>query len=201
MLDVTDRLIVIIGGGRVAARKALGLIEAGATRVRVVALVISDAIPQRAERLVEAYDSHHLDGAQLVFAATDSSEVNERIVRDAQARGIWVNRADEGETGGDFIVPARFQEGEIIVSVCAASPALSAAIRSDLASRMDRRHVKMAHAMQTLRPLVRDRCQDSQVRTNIFRDLAGDEALEALDAGGIDALNLWISQKYPELKL
>jgi hypothetical protein len=39
------------------------------------------------------------------------------------------------------------------------------------------------------------------VRTNIFRDLAGDEALEALDAGGIDALNLWISQKYPELKL
>ena len=32
MLDVTDRLIVIVGGGAVAARKAAGLISAGAKK-------------------------------------------------------------------------------------------------------------------------------------------------------------------------
>ena len=37
LLDVTDRPVVIIGGGGVASRKAEGLLEAGATRIRMVA--------------------------------------------------------------------------------------------------------------------------------------------------------------------
>ena len=37
LLDVTRARVVIVGGGRVAARKAKGLIDAGATDITVVA--------------------------------------------------------------------------------------------------------------------------------------------------------------------
>ena len=200
MLDVTERLVVIIGGGAVAVRKANALAECGATRIRVVATAISPGMPPFVESVSERYEPRHLDGAELVFAATDAAEVNEQVVREARQRRILVNRADEGDAGGDFVTPARFQEGEVIVSVTAGSPALAVAIRDDVARRIDRRHMKMAHAMQTLRPLIRDRVPADR-RGAIFRDLAGAEALGVIERDGEAGLREWIASKYAELKL
>jgi siroheme synthase-like protein len=201
MLDVSDRLIVIVGGGAVAARKAATLLETGATRIRIVAPQFDPQMSKRVQCISEPYQPHHLDGAQLVFAATDSPATNEQVVRDARSRGVLVNRADEAEPCGDFVTPARFCQGEVIVSVTAGSPALAVAIRDDLARRLDRRHAKMAHAMQTLRPLIRDSALDSQRRATIFRDLASEEALETLAAGGMDQLRRWLAGRHPDLKL
>ena len=202
MLDVTDRLVVIIGGGAVAARKAQVVLECGATRVRVVAPNVRADMPRQVERIDGMYEPRHLDGAGMVFAATDSPAVNEQIVRDARERGVLVNRADRADDAdaGDFVTPARFQDGEVVVTVTAGSAALAVAIRDDLARRLDRRHVKMAHAMQTLRPLVRDRALADR-RGAILRDLASDEAIAALDQAGERGLRDWIARKYPELKL
>jgi precorrin-2 dehydrogenase/sirohydrochlorin ferrochelatase len=201
MLDVSDRLIVIIGGGAVAARKAATLLETGATRVRVVAPQFDPQMSTRVERIHESYQARHLDGAQLVFAATDSPATNAQVVRDAHSRGMLVNRADEAEPLGDFITPARFQEGEVIVSVAAGSAALAVAIRNDLARRLDRRYAKMAHAMQTLRPLIRSSNLDPDKRGSVFRDLASDEALETIAVGGLDQLKRWIATRHPDLHL
>src|SRR6478609_7363439 len=93
MLDVSDRLIVIVGGGAVAARKAAGLIECGATRIRCVSPTFEPKMPPGVERIDGRYGPHHLDGAGLVFAATDDPAVNAAVVRDARNRGILVNRA------------------------------------------------------------------------------------------------------------
>jgi hypothetical protein len=35
----------------------------------------------------------------------------------------------------------------------------------------------------------------------VFRDLASDEAMKALDANKVEGLRGWIRQRYPELKL
>ncbi|RDJ94306.1 NAD(P)-dependent oxidoreductase, partial [Lacticaseibacillus rhamnosus] len=51
-------------------------------------------MPAKVERIHETYESRHLDGAFLVFAATDNAEVNNQVVRDARARKQLVNRAD-----------------------------------------------------------------------------------------------------------
>src|ERR1700710_283835 len=70
MLDLSGRLVVIIGGGSVAARKVKGLLAAGPVQLRVVAPQISDEIAGPIERVLETYAAQHLDGAGLVFAAT-----------------------------------------------------------------------------------------------------------------------------------
>ena len=86
MLDVTDRLVVIVGGGAVAVRKAAGVIEAGATPGCVRRRRLTPAMPEAVERVEAPYEPRHLDGAGLVFAATDLPAVNDAVVRDARAR-------------------------------------------------------------------------------------------------------------------
>ena len=200
MLDVSDRLIVIVGGGAVAVRKAKGLLDAGATRVRVVSPTFHPEMPTDVERVPASYEPKQLDGAQLAFAATDAPGVNERVVRDANARGIWVNRSDEGEQG-DFATPAKLVDGDVTITVSAGSAALAAAIRDDLAGKLDRRHVKLAEAMKTLRPAVRMSEADPQKRAAIFRELVSEDALAAIDAGGIGNLLPWLRKRHPNVKL
>src|SRR3954465_10166336 len=117
MLDVAQRPIVIVGGGSVAARKAKGLIEAGAARIKIVAPKFCDAIPHGVERVNASYLTDHLTGAGLVFAATDNPDVNAAVVRDAHHLGLLVSRADStDDDAGDFATPAVLREGDLIVT-------------------------------------------------------------------------------------
>ena len=199
MLDVSTRLVVIVGGGAVAARKARGLLDAGATRVRCIAPRVCDEMPSGIECVSEPYRAAHLDGAGLVFAATDQEDVNEAVVWDAHARGLLVNRADADEDEpGDFSTPARLQRGEVSVMVSAASPALAAMIRDEIAKRFESRWEQMAGAMREIRPMIRDAVGDIAVRRQMFRELASEEALNVLHANGIDGLRKWLCGRYPE---
>lgn len=203
MLDVTDRLAVIIGGGGVALRKARGLIEAGATRIRMVSPTFRDEVPALVERVAERYEARHLEGAGLVFAATDSAETNDAIVREARLRGLLVNRADaDDEEPGDFTTPAVLRNGAVAVTVSTAgAPALAAMIRDELAIRFDPRWNEMAEAMRTIRPAILAARMPADLRRNALRDLATADALAALSAGGSESLWRWLLERYPELSV
>src|SRR5947208_5664112 len=96
-LDLTGRVAVVVGGGPVGRRKALALLDGGAT-VRVVALEPASLQADHLDWRTEPYQSHHLHGASLVFAAA-TRDVNRQVLADPKDRGVWVNCADEPETG------------------------------------------------------------------------------------------------------
>jgi precorrin-2 dehydrogenase/sirohydrochlorin ferrochelatase len=201
MLDLTHRLVVIIGGGAVAARKAAGVVEAGAMRVRCVSPLFKADFPACVEKVHERYRARHLAGAGLVFAATDSTEVNDAVVHDARALGVLVSRADNGAgAAGDFATPAVLRQSAVTVTVSAASPALSALIRDGLGARWDERWSKMADAMRGLRPLLTAGGLHPDRRAAILRDLATEEALCILASGGEAALLDWLAGRHAELK-
>jgi siroheme synthase-like protein len=193
LLDVSNRLVVIGGGGSVAVRKAAGLLDAGATRVRVVAPEIDAQMPPPVERMKEKFAPRHLDDAALVFAATNSRDVNDAVTRDARERGILVNQADDPAMS-DFTTPAQLKRGLVTIAVSAGSPALAVAIRDRLAALFDERWSKMAQAMQTLRPELQQRLSE-QTRHQIFRELATEEAMSVLAQDGVDGLRAWIRQR------
>jgi precorrin-2 dehydrogenase/sirohydrochlorin ferrochelatase len=202
ILDVSERLVVIIGGGAVALRKVLGLLAAGATRIRCVAPEFVEGLPEGLELVRESYEPRHLEGAGLVFAATDSPEVNDAVVREARHRGVLASRADTDEQNpGDFSTPAMLRDGPLIVTVSTeGSPALAARIRDDLADKIEPVHGQMAAAMQMYRPLIRDAAGLSQQRRReVFRAMASDEAMKELESGGLEALDAWLTRKWPEL--
>ena len=201
LVDLSDRLVVIIGGGAVAVRKAQGLLAAGATMVRCVAMQFHADMPSVVQRIAETFEPRHLDTAWLVFAATDVPAVNEQVVREAHRRNLLVNRADaDEEQPGDFVTPAIWRSEAVLVGVSAGgSPALAAAMRDDLAKKIDPRHVHMAAAMQELRPLIRTNVADIARRREIFRELAGAAAMDMLHEGGAATLRRWLAGRYPEL--
>ncbi len=195
MLDVTARPIVIVGGGKVAARKCTGLLAAGATSIRVVSPEFCDGVPSAVVRVAERFEARHLDGAGLVFAATNIPAVNDAVVRDAHARGLLVNRADGSDTEpGDFATPALHREGAVTLTVSAGgSPVLATKIRDCIVRHLDRDLLMMADAMTQLRDTVLNDPNASEAqRRAVFLQLASDEAIAALRDGGLEGLTSWV---------
>jgi siroheme synthase-like protein len=132
-LDLRDRPVLVAGAGRVALRKTRGLLEAGA-RVTVVAPCWLPDFEELPVRLApRRFRTRDVEGAVLVFAATDDRRTNERVRAAAQARGIFANVADRGSEG-DFVVPARVQRGQVQIAISTGgeNPRLSATLRKQL---------------------------------------------------------------------
>jgi precorrin-2 dehydrogenase / sirohydrochlorin ferrochelatase len=197
MLDVSQRPIVIVGGGSVAARKAKGLLDAGATHITVIAPEFCDSIPTSVKRITASYTADHLTDAGLVFAATDDPDVNATVVRDAHQLGLLVNRADStDDDAGDFSTPAVLREEDLVVTVSAGgSPTLAAALRDDLQAQLNPRWTKMASAMKVLRPRALA-IPSIEKRRDVLRDMATTAAMDILDKEGIDGLWGWLSLRH-----
>jgi precorrin-2 dehydrogenase/sirohydrochlorin ferrochelatase len=201
MLDVRGRLVVIVGGGVVGARKARGLFESGADRVRCVSPAFCDEMPERVDRVVAVYQPSHVDDAKLVFAATDSADVNAAVVRDALERGILVSRADGAEVEpGEFTSMAVARKGEIALAVSAGGqPALAATIRDELSSSLDAGWGELALATKSIRPQILRSGLSAAARRAVFRSLASRQALSVLKQSGPDALLGWLRKEHPGL--
>ena len=95
MLDLTGRWAVVVGGGRVALRRAQALLAAGAL-VRVIAPRVDPALTSLELTVSRReYRDGDLAGAWLAHAATDDPAVNARVAADAQRLRIWCVRADD----------------------------------------------------------------------------------------------------------
>lgn len=132
-LNLQVRPVLVVGAGKVALRKTRGLLEAGA-QVTVVAPRTDPEFKMLPVRMIRRrFRPSDLNGAALVFAATDDREVNRKIGIAARRRGIWANIADSAEECV-FIVPARLERGgiQIAISTGGRNPRLSAQLRQKL---------------------------------------------------------------------
>jgi precorrin-2 dehydrogenase/sirohydrochlorin ferrochelatase len=136
-LEMAGRPCLVVGGGPVAERKVVGLLQAGA-RLTVVSPGVTPQLDDWARegriRLIRRrYESSDLAGQSLVFVATDDGVVNVEVARDARAAGVLINAADD-PAHCDFILPAVLRRGELTVAVSTggASPALSRMVRDEL---------------------------------------------------------------------
>jgi precorrin-2 dehydrogenase / sirohydrochlorin ferrochelatase len=201
-LDVSRGTVVIIGGGAVAARKASGILAAGGKSVRAVAPKFVRDFPAEVTKRIGNFEPGDLDGARLVFAATDSAAVNEAVVAESRNHGILVQRVDgeDSEEPADFITPAILRCGPITVAVSAGgSPALAAGLRDALAGAVTDDWVKLAEALKQLRPRIKASGLPIVRRREIFRALATTEAATALANGGMGELINWLKVRYPDL--
>ncbi|WP_430462539.1 siroheme synthase CysG [Thalassolituus sp. LLYu03] len=155
------RPFVIIGGGTVAARKVLTLVNAGA-QVRVIAPEPDSNIRQLADggqiHLEErsATTSETFPAQALVVLATDDIALNEALAHNARSVGCLVCRSDDS-TDNDFIFPAVIDRSPLLVSVSTsgASPALTRHIRQRLEAFLPADLSTLAEYAEALRARVK----------------------------------------------
>jgi len=137
LLDLSGRLVLLVGGGQVAGRKLASLLEAGA-RVRLVAPELApetEALAQQegVELMRRGFEPGDLAGAWLVISATGDQALNRAVAAAAEQAGVFVNVVDVPPLCS-FIVPAVLRRGELTVAVSTggASPAAARRLRQSL---------------------------------------------------------------------
>lgn len=160
-LDLADRLCVVVGGGPVAQRKAAGLLEAGA-EVRVVSpeatAELRDLAAQgRLELRLEAYRDAHLDGATLVFAATNVREINALVASDARSLNLPISVADSPEDGS-FIVPSVVRRGDLCLAISTGgnNPMLSARLADEMEQRFGPEYAGYVELLGVVRDTIKE---------------------------------------------
>ncbi len=115
-LNLENRKIVIIGGGKIALQKVRTLLKYDAT-IELYAREISPEIDKLGISCkIGEYEKSQLIGASIVYGATDSWELNHQISLDARAAGAFVNVIDDPKNC-DFVSPAIEQRGDISIAV------------------------------------------------------------------------------------
>ena len=135
-LRLQGRTVLVVGAGHVAERRVARLLDAGAD-VHVVAPNSGIQLTRMARKgLVNlerrAFQNDDLDGVWFVQALTNDPQVNAKVTAEAEKRGIFCVRGDDGRKGSAF-TPATQQAGGMTVSVVGdRTPRRSAKIRDEV---------------------------------------------------------------------
>lgn len=138
LLELTDRRVLVVGGGATAVRKIASLARSEAV-ITVVALTPNARVRELAhdgaitlhEREFEVAD---LDGAWLVTACTGEPDVDLLVARECEARSIW-SICTSNATAGSAALPALLatnDKAQVAVSGDG-DPKLAVAIRDSIA--------------------------------------------------------------------
>jgi len=131
-LDLRGRLVVVVGGGAVAARRCRRLVEAGAD-VRVVAPEPGGDLPDGVTVVAREFRAADLDGAWLVLACTDDPEINVAVAAAADERGVWCARADDAAASPAWVPAAAAVDGVQVAVTAGGDPGRARALRDDAA--------------------------------------------------------------------
>lgn len=131
-VDMTERECLIVGGGNVAYRKVMVMLDFGA-KVTVVAEDICDELRKliagdranngwfssdAADRITiikRKFEQKDCDGMEMVIAATDDNALNHEIAEYCKAKGIMVNAVDQ-KADCSFIFPSYIKEKNLVAA-------------------------------------------------------------------------------------
>lgn len=192
-VDLSGRSLILVGGGKVAERKVRGILSAGKeTSICVIAPKITMVLQEHAAagRLCwkqACYADGMLEGAFLVYAATDLREVNAAVAAEAKRRGIPVNVIDD-PAASTFQVPASIRRGELILSVSTAggSPALSRAIRMELEEMYPSAFGMWLERVSCLRVELQECISSSSARTRFWHTALRPDILTMVRHGAME---------------
>ncbi|MGL4854251.1 MAG: precorrin-2 dehydrogenase/sirohydrochlorin ferrochelatase family protein [Lentisphaeria bacterium] len=100
-LQVNGKEILLIGGGKVAVRKAKRLLECGA-KLKVIAPEVDDYFIGKAQLCFREYKSGDISSCFMVIAASDKGEVNKEVIEEARRKKVLCSSVDRNWKEGDF---------------------------------------------------------------------------------------------------
>ena len=205
MLNITDRPVVVVGGGSVATRKVTSLLKAQAQIT-----IVSPELSPKLQRLVEeksiewrkkTFAPDDLDRAFLIIAATNSTNVNKEVSRykivscseinEFVAQSVHPHQlcnVVDREDLSQFIVPSVVRRGPlaIAVSTSGANPKLAQKIKKELETQYDETYEDYVLFLQQARRQIIDEITDAELKSVLLSALLDSKFLTLTKAKQIE---------------
>ncbi|MEW6714500.1 MAG: bifunctional precorrin-2 dehydrogenase/sirohydrochlorin ferrochelatase [Nitrospirota bacterium] len=183
---------VVVGGGRVAERKVVTLLKAGAL-VKIISPAITKTLEKYKKQglvshIKREYRQGDLKDAFIVIAATSSPQTNSRVEADSKDLPRLINVVDTPSMG-NFIVPSIVNRGHLTIAISTegSSPALSKAVRKELEEIYGSEFSDYLEFVESIRKQAMNKIKDSVDREKFLKSLASEEIFRTLRKNGVNA--------------
>lgn len=205
-LKLQQQPCLIVGGGRIAYRKAVLLAKAGA-----VIHVIAPEIESNLLEIVETSQGQYVQAPfspdiplrnyRLVIAATNDKTTNVQVFEACEAGKILVNSVDD-PPHCRFMVPAIIDRSPLVVSIATngTSPVLSRQIRTQLEASIPHGMGKLAEFSGKWRAAVKAKIENPDERRIFWEDLYASPLKEQVFHDNIAEADRLIEQALIEWK-
>jgi len=187
-MNIQGQSCLVVGGGKIAARKVFMLQRAGGA-VTVVAPQLCIELQERAEKgelthLAEVFAPVHIDQQVVVIAATDDEAINRQVSETAKQHGIPVNVVDSPSLCS-FIVPSTIDRDpvQIAISTGGASPVLARLLRSRLETFIPSAYGRLARLVESYREKVKQKFATSNEIRGFWEKILEGPVADLLIAG------------------
>lgn len=190
-VDLKTQQVLVVGGGKVALRKASLLLRAGA-RLRVVTMTLIDELEELLQAgnhdiiLREFCDDDLLD-VKMVVAATNNSELNQHIYKLANASHLPVNVVDNPDLCS-FIFPAIVDRSPVVIAVSSGgkSPVLARLLRARIESFIPSTYGLLAKLLGEYRETVKLKINSIAQRMRFWEDIINGPVAELAMQGKVE---------------
>ena len=185
-LNIDKIKITIIGGGKIAYRKATNFLNFNKTVTVVSNEFIEEfeEIKEKIEMIYDKYDEKYIEDSFVVVAATNNKQINHEIGVYCNQNGKLVNVVDDKELS-NFTVPSYVKRGELLLSISTGgnSPSLSAKIKRELEEKYDESYGEYIELLGLARKKIIEENKDIKERRKKIKaliDLSIDELKEKI---------------------
>jgi len=187
-VSLEGKRCLIVGGGKVAERKAESLLFYNPF-ICIVSPQAEKRIRQWADEgslkwIPRTFEEHDLDSVFMVFIATDDHAMNQSIALLCRSRGILVNVVDD-PPNCDFFVPSVLRRSALTVAVSTEgnSPMYAARLRRELEAVITEDHGIYVDILGALREEVKNSSLAIEQRKQVLDKLVNSDILELIQAG------------------
>ncbi len=187
-LNLKGKKCVVVGGGSVAERKVLSLIDCEA-RVVVISPNLIELLEElkskgKIEHIEREYKEGDLEGAFVVIGATDSPSVNRAIYKEASALNLLVNIVDVPKIC-NFIVPSIVRRGDLTISISTSgkAPALAKKIRLELEEIFGQEYETYLNLLEEVREKIKQKYESSDERNDAWHRILESDILDLIREG------------------
>ncbi len=171
-IDIKDKKILVIGGGKVALRKVEKLLPFE-PEITVIAPFICDEIKKLDVTIIERkFIDSDLDNIFCAISATDDEVVNGHIFKLCSEKNILVNTVDDKDKCG-FIFPALVNKNGITAGITSSgkSPVYAKYIREKLEELLDGDNADITETLFKYRKRIKSEIRNEADRKIVFERL------------------------------
>lgn len=209
-LKLKGRRSVVVGAGTIGLEKIEGLLACDGD----VTVVAPEAEPEVVALAEEGtikweqreYQSSDVEGAFMIIAATNDTDVNIAVFNDAEKRGMLVNVVDVPPLC-NFILPAITRSGPIAIAIstAGASPALAKRMKTEISEQFGEAYADLAVILNDARGWAKATLPTYNDRKAFFEGIVnGDpDPIELLREGRVGELHalIEVAQREAETRL